>query len=183
MVLLESLQVPLGSPAHSFSLPGIDGKDYSLNDLKGEKALAIVFMCNHCPYVQAVIQRLISLQKKFVDKGVVFVGVNANESDNYPEDSFEKMSEYAGKWGLNFVYLRDESRKVAKKYKAQCTPDIFVYDKDLKLAYHGRIDDNWQHEDEVKIHELNDALEALVNDKKPDEKQNPSMGCSIKWKN
>lgn len=183
MFLLESLQVPLGSPAHDFSLPGIDGKDHSLKDLKGEKALVIVFMCNHCPYVQGVIQRLISLQKKFADKGVVFVGINANESDNYPEDGFEKMSEYAEKWGLNFTYLRDESQEVAKKYKAQCTPDIFVYDNDLKLAYHGRIDDNWQHEDEVTTHELKDALRALVNNEKPNEKQNPSMGCSIKWKN
>lgn len=183
MVLLESLQVPLGSAAHRFSLPGIDGKEYSLEDFKGHKAFVIVFMCNHCPYVQGVIQRLISLQKKFKDDNIVFIGINANESENYPEDGFEKMSEYADKWGLNFIYLRDESQEVAKEYKAQCTPDIFVYDKDLKLAYHGRIDDNWQNENEVTAHELKDALTALVNNKKPNEKQNPSMGCSIKWKN
>lgn len=183
MVLLESLQVPLWSVAHDFNLPGIDGKEYSLENFKGNKALVIVFMCNHCPYVQGVIQRLISLQKKFKDKGVVFVGINANESDNYPEDSFEKMSEYAQKWGLNFTYLHDESQVVAKKFKAQCTPDIFVYDKELKLAYHGRIDDNWQHEEEVTTHELKDALTALIKDEKPIEKQNPSIGCSIKWKN
>ncbi|MBA4337110.1 thioredoxin family protein [bacterium] len=171
MVLLESLQVPLGSLAHDFSLPGIDGKNHSLSDLKGEKAVVIIFMCNHCPYVQTVIQKFISLQQEFRDKGVVFVGINANESANYPEDSFEKMSEYADKWGLNFAYLRDDSQEVAKKYKAQCTPDIFVYDKDLKLAYHGKAEG-----------ELEDALTSLVAGKKPSEKQNPSMGCSIKWK-
>jgi len=182
MVLLESLQIPLGSVARNFSLPGIDGKEHSLLDLKGDITV-IVFMCNHCPYVQGVIQRLISLQKKFKDKGVVFVGINSNESDNYPEDSFGKMKEYADRWGLNFMYLRDKSQKIAKEYKAQCTPDIFVYDKDLKLAYHGRIDDNWQHEDQVKTHDLNDAIMSLVNGKTVAKKQNPSMGCSIKWKN
>lgn len=183
MVLLESLQIPLGSAAHDFSLPGIDRKDHSFSDFKGNKAIVIVFMCNHCPYVQGVIQRFISLQKKFKNDGIVFIGINANESDNYPEDSFEKMSEYADKWGLNFVYLRDESQEVARKYKAQCTPDIFVYDKELKLVYHGRIDDNWQHEDQVTTHELKDALTTLINNGKPNEKQNPSIGCSIKWKN
>jgi len=171
MVLLESLQVPLGSFAHDFSLPGIDGEIHSLSDIKGEKAIVIIFMCNHCPYVQAAIQKFISLQKEFKDKGVVFIGINSNESDNYPEDSFEKMNEYAEKWGLNFAYLRDESQEVAKAYKAQCTPDIFVYDKELKLAYHGKAEG-----------ELGDALKALVIGKTPNEKQNPSMGCSIKWK-
>ncbi|MCD6109819.1 thioredoxin family protein [bacterium] len=183
MFLLESLNLPLRSPAQKFSLPGIDGKVYSLDDFIGKRALIIIFMCNHCPYVQGVIQRLITLQKEFKDDKVAFIGVNANDSINYPEDSFEKMSDYAKKWGLNFPYLRDESQEVAKKYKAQCTPDIFVYDKDLKLAYHGRIDDNWQDEDKVTTRELKDVIEALLNDKKLVEKQNPSMGCSIKWKN
>ena len=183
MVLLESLHVPLGSEAHDFLLPCIDGQTYSLDDFKGNKAIVIIFMCNHCPYVQGVIKRLISLQEEFKDQGVVFVGINANDSENYPEDSFEKMKEYAKKWGLNFVYLRDKSQEVAKKYNAQCTPDIFVYDSDFKLAYHGRVDDNWQHEDKVTSHELKDALTAIINGEKPSEKQNPSMGCSIKWKN
>lgn len=181
MVLLESLQVPLGSSAHDFSLPGIDRENYSLKSFRGRKAVAVIFMCNHCPYVQAVIQRLIALQNEFKNN-VIFVGINSNESENYPEDSFEKMKEYADKWGLNFAYLRDESQKVAKKYKAQCTPDIFVYDKDLKLAYHGRVDDNWQEESKVTSRELKSALEALVKGKKPKEKQNPSIGCSIKYK-
>ncbi len=182
MVLLESLNLPPGSKAHDFNLPGIDGADHSLESYNDAKILVIIFMCNHCPYVQAVISRLIQLQEVFKDKSVQFVGINANESDNYPEDSFEKMPEFAQDWKMNFPYLRDESQEVAKLYKAQCTPDIFVYDKERKLVYHGRIDDDWQHEDQVTKEELREALDALVKDEKVAEKQNPSMGCSIKWK-
>jgi len=182
MVLLESLNIPMKSQAHDFNLPGIDDADHSLESYNDAKVLVLIFMCNHCPYVQGVIQRLINLQEDFKDKKVQFVGINSNESDNYPEDSFEKMSDYAKEWGLNFPYLHDESQKVAKIYKAQCTPDIFVYDSERKLAYHGRIDDNWQHEDQVTSQELKAALDALVNDEKVAEKQNPSMGCGVKWK-
>jgi peroxiredoxin len=182
MVLLESLKLKMGEPAPAFELPGIDNKTYSLDDFSGCDVLCVVFMCNHCPYVQAVIDRLIKLQKKYKDDGVCFVGINANDSENYPEDSFEKMSEYAEKWGLNFPYLRDETQKVAKRYKAQCTPDIFVYDKDRKLAYHGRIDDNWKEPEKVETHELKDAIEAILKGEAIDEPQHPSIGCSIKWK-
>jgi len=180
MVLLESLNLPLGSDAHDFNLPGIDGEDHSLENYKGAKALVVIFMCNHCPYVQAVIERLIILQKKFPE--TEFVGINSNDSDGYPEDGFDKMKEYAEDWGLNFDYLRDETQEVAKIYKAQCTPDIYVFDKDQKLAYHGRIDDNWQHEDKATTQELHDALEALMKGENPSDQQYPSMGCSIKWK-
>ncbi len=180
MVLLESMNIPLGIEAFDFDLPGIDGQNHSLDSYKDKKALVLIFMCNHCPYVQGVIQRLIKLQDKFKD--IAFVGINANDSENYPEDGFDKMKDYAKDWGLNFDYLWDETQKVAKIYKAQCTPDIYVYDKDQELAYHGRLDDNWQHEDKVTMHELNDALEALMNDKKVGDQQYPSMGCSIKWK-
>ncbi len=182
MVLLESKNLPLGTKANDFELRGIDESKHGLNDYSDAKVLVIIFMCNHCPYVQAVIGRLIELQEEFKNKGVQFVGINSNDSENYPEDDYEKMSEYAKKWGLNFPYLRDESQKVAREYKAQCTPDIFVFDEDRKLAYHGRIDDNWQHEDEVTKRELKQALKALINDEKVSERQNPSMGCSIKWK-
>lgn len=182
MVLLESLSIPLGSKAHDFKLKCIDGEKYSLESFKDKEVLVIVFMCNHCPYVQGVIHRLIKLQDEFEDKGVQFVGINSNESDNYPEDSFEKMSEYAASWGLNFIYLRDDSQKVAKSYKAQCTPDIFVYDKKRKLAYHGRIDDNWQHEDQITQHDLKDAINNLIKDKSINSEQHPSMGCGVKWK-
>lgn len=182
MVLLKSLKLELGIPAPDFNLPGIDGRNYTLDDFAECKVLCIVFMCNHCPYVQAIIDRLIKLRNEFENEGVCFVGINPNDSENYPEDSFEKMPEYAKKWGLNFPYLRDETQEIAKKYKAQCTPDIFVYDKNKKLAYHGRIDDNWQDVDKVKEHELKNALKNLIEGKSVSKEQNPSMGCSIKWK-
>ncbi|MBD3156948.1 redoxin domain-containing protein [Candidatus Peregrinibacteria bacterium] len=181
MVLLESTDVPLQSKAPSFDLPGIDGKQYTLDDFNDKKAIVIIFMCNHCPYVQGVIQRLIALQEKYKKDNVQFIGINANESENYPEDSMEKMKQYAKKWGLNFPYLRDKTQKVAKEYDAQCTPDIFVYNTENKLVYHGRIDDNWQEEENVTSHDLDNALNALINNKTPKEKQYPSMGCSIKW--
>ena len=182
MVLLESLSIPMGTPVSDFSLPGIDGKTYTLDSFSDAKILVLVFMCNHCPYVQAVIDRLIALQADYKDKGVQFVGINANESDNYPEDGFEKMKEYTDSWGLNFPYIRDESQKVAKTYKAQCTPDMFVFDQERKLAYHGRIDDNWQDPENVTKNEMREALNALLEDREISLPQKPSMGCSIKWK-
>lgn len=170
MALTYSQTISFGAEAPDFSLPGIDDKTYTLASFKGKKALIVVFMCNHCPYVQAVWDRLIALQKEFGPAGVQFVGINANDPETYPEDSFEKMKRYAAERGQNFPYLRDETQEVAKKYGAVCTPDIFVYDSDQKLAYHGRVD------------ELSNALKVLVEGKKPSQDQKPSMGCSIKWK-
>lgn len=182
MVLLESEKVALGSPAPDFTLPGIDEKDHSLQDYKGKKALVIIFMCNHCPYVQAQWSRMVALQEKYMDQDVQFIGINANSNPDYPEDSFEKMKEYADEYSMNFPYLVDESQEVARAYKAQCTPDIFVYDGTLKLAYHGRIDDSWKDATAATSHELDVALTALVDGKIPDTNQKPSMGCSIKWR-
>lgn len=182
MFLLESTNVPIGAKAVEFDLPGIDGKNHTLDDFKEAKGLVIIFMCNHCPYVQAVIHRLIDLNAQYKDKGIQFIGINANESDNYAEDSFEKMPEYAKEWGMDFTYLRDEDQKVARAYNAQCTPDIYLYDQDQKLYYHGRIDDNWKEPESVKTHELKDAIDTLLSGKSYEEEQHPSIGCSIKWK-
>lgn len=181
MTLLESLDIPMGEPAFDFSLPGTDDKTYTLGDFVGAKALVVVFMCNHCPYVQAVWGRLVELQEKYMD-GVKFVGINPNYNPDYPEESMEKMKEYHEKYGMNFPYLLDETQEMARAYKAQCTPDIFVYDEDRKLAYHGRIDDSWQEEDEVTKRELDEALGALSKGMRPEGKQFPTMGCSIKWR-
>ncbi len=181
-MLLESTQVPLGTPAEPFSLMGTDDKEYTLEEFKGAKALVIVFMCNHCPYVQALWSRLVELQEKYKDQGVQFVGINPNYNPDYPEDSFEKMKEYYKEYGMNFPYLQDLTQEVARAFKAQCTPDIFVYDAEQKLAYHGRVDDNWKDEGAATKYELDAALEALVKGEKPSEEQKPSMGCSIKWR-
>lgn len=182
MALTYSQTVPFGAPAPDFSLPAADGKTYSLADFKDKKVLVIVFMCNHCPYVQAVLPRLITLQKEFEPRGAQLIGINSNDEKKYTDDSFEMMVKFAKERGMNFPYLRDESQNMAKAGGAVCTPDIFVYDEARGLFYHGRIDDNWQDESAVTRHELADALETLLRGEKPSADQNPSMGCSIKWK-
>lgn len=183
MTLLESLKLPLGTIASDFSLPGCDGKTYGLKDFSNAKVLIIVFMCNHCPYVQAVWKRLVDLQAKYAGRGVRFVGINPNKNPEYEEETLEKMAEYSKKYGMNFPYLMDESQSVARAYKAQCTPDIYVFDGDRKLAYHGRIDDSWKDESKVTKRELDDAIARILRGEKPSEDQIPSMGCSIKWRN
>lgn len=183
MVLMESLKLSLGALASDFNLQGSDGKKYGLRDFATAKVLVIVFMCNHCPYVQAVWKRLVNLQAKYKEQGVQFVGINPNKNPEYAEETLEKMAEYYQKYDMNFPYLMDEDQNVAKAYKAQCTPDIYVYDSERKLAYHGRIDDNWKDETMVTHQELDPAINDLLAGKKPNLAQIPSMGCSIKWVN
>jgi len=183
MVLLESKNVPLGSEAYPFELSATDGKTYSMEGFKDAQVLVVVFMCNHCPYVQAVWDRMVKLQADFMDKGVRFVGINPNFHPDYPEETMEKMKDYYLKYSMNFPYLLDESQEVARKYGAECTPDIFVYNLERKLVYHGRIDDNWQDEASVTKEELREVLDTLVAGDVPSEEgQHPSIGCSIKWR-
>lgn len=182
MTLLESLPLHLGKDIIPFSLPATDGKGYGPLEFKDKKALVVIFMCNHCPYVQAVIDRLIAIQADYEDKGVQLIGINANDAEGYPEDSFEAMREWVEEKGINFPYLHDESQEVAKAYQAQCTPDIYVFDQERKLAYHGRIDDNWKEPEKVTKQDLRAALDAIIDGKPVFEPQQPSMGCSIKWK-
>lgn len=179
---VSSLILPLGEKAPDFNLPATDGKNYSLGSFAKAGALVVVFTCNHCPYAKAAWPLLIKLVDEYGDKGVAFVGINPNDENQYSEDSFEGMCEKVSEWGINFPYLRDESQKVARSYQAQCTPDIYVFDGDRKLYYHGRINDNWQEPQKATREELKEALEDLLAGKKPPEIQNPSMGCSIKWK-
>jgi len=174
--------VPLGTSAHDFSLPGVDGKRYALNSFKDKKVLVVIFMCNHCPYVKAALKRLIDIQKDYADRGVQLVGINSNDEINYPEDSFENMKKVVKKKGIPFPYLRDESQDVARNYDAICTPDIYVYGPERKLLYRGRIDDNWQDESRVTRMDLREAIQAILEDRPVSEDQQPSMGCSIKWK-
>lgn len=182
MVLLESLKIKSGKPAQKFSLKGVDERIYTLENFADAKILVIVFMCNHCPYVQAVWQRLIDLQARFIDRNVQFVGINSNVANpDYSEDNFENMKIEYDRRKMNFPYLTDEIQSVARAYEAQCTPDIFVYDSDRKLAYHGRVDDNWKDPDKVSKQELAEAIEALLRGDRPSLEQHPSMGCSIKF--
>ena len=182
MVLLKSLQLPMGTNIIDFSLPATDGKTYSPSDFAGKKVLVIIFMCNHCPYIKVILKRLIAIQSDYADKGAQLIGINANESESYPDDSFENMQKIAEEEKFNFVYLHDEFQEVAKSYQAQCTPDIYVFDQNRKLAYHGRIDDNWKDENSVTKQELREALDVILEGGSVTETQQPSMGCSIKWK-
>ena len=182
MALLHSTMVPLGTMAINFKLPGVDGVEYSLASFSENSVLVIIFMCNHCPYVKAVIQRLIDLQKEVSDQGVRLVGINCNDTKKYPDDSFRNMKSVSKDWRMNFPYLFDESQEIAKKYEAVCTPDIYVYGEERRLLYRGRIDDNWKKADQVRQRDLKQAIDCILGGKKVPEEQIPSMGCSIKWK-
>ena len=180
MALTESTMVELGSSAPAFTLPDTNGNNISLNDFKSE-ALVVIFTCNHCPYAKAVEDRLISLGKDYNGK-TDFVLISSNDVANYPEDSPTRMAERHKSKGYPFPYLFDETQEVAKAYSAVCTPDIFLYNKDRKLEYRGRLDDNWQQPHNVTREELRMAIEAVLNKNEIDFKQVPSMGCNIKWK-
>ncbi|MBC8494745.1 thioredoxin family protein [archaeon] len=170
-----------GEIAPNFTIPATDGKIYSLKDFKGAKALLIVFMCNHCPYVIPKIAELKRITMDYKDKGLVVVGINPNEDKNYPEDSFENMQKLVEEEDINFVYLRDESQEIAKTYGAVCTPDPFLFDSDFKLVFHGRIDDT-HGSSPANDHELYRAIGEFLENKEIKVEEKESMGCSIKWK-
>jgi peroxiredoxin len=179
---LESKKGSLNSKIIDFNLLGIDNNYHSLKEYDNEKILIIIFMCNHCPYVKAVMGRLVEIQKKYLDKGVKLIGINPNDEITYPEDSFENMKLFAKEYNMNFPYLRDETQNIAKEYDAACTPDIYVYDSNRFLKYHGRIDDNWKDENLVTQKELEKAIDFLLAGENIEFDQIPSLGCSIKWK-
>jgi peroxiredoxin len=180
MTLTYSTKPDIGKPAPDFALPGTDGKTYSLEQFAEAPVLVVVFTCNHCPYAQAARTRIIELSEEYRNQGVAFVAVNPNDQTAYPEDSMEHMREE--RFGYPFPYLRDAEQTTARAYGAVCTPDIFVYDASRALAYHGRLDDNWQEPENVTSTDLQDALDALLAGTLPRTEQKPSMGCSIKWR-
>lgn len=182
MAVMHSKGMPIGTPAPPFSLPGVDGKSWSLGSFSDAEILVVVFTCNHCPYAKASEDRLIEIQDDYRDQGVRLVAINPNDDRKYPDDSFASMKERAADKGFNFPYLRDESQEVARAYDAACTPDIFVFGRDRKLIYNGRIDDNWQHPEQVKRRDLRAVLDAALKGKTVGFEHVPSMGCSIKWK-
>jgi peroxiredoxin len=176
----------MGSPAPDFNLPGVDGKNYGLKSFADCKALVVVFYCNHCPYVIAVDDRVNRLAREYLSRGVALVAINANDAIRYPDDSFEKMKARAHEKNYVFPYLHDETQSVARAYGAVCTPDFFAYVHRgagrFELKYAGRLDDNWKDESQVKRRELAEALDQILVGHDPVTPQNPSMGCSIKWK-
>ena len=172
----------LGAKAPDFSLPGVDGKTHSLASFQDAKALCVVFSCNHCPYVQAYEGRMNALQAKYGPQGFQLVAINANDSEGYPEDSFDNMKKRATEQGFQFPYLHDASQAVAKAYGAQRTPHIFLFDAARKLAYLGRIDDNYKDPSAVKSSELADAVEDILAGKPVRLAETFAVGCTIKWK-
>ncbi len=175
-------KLEIGQRTPDFSLPGVDGKDYSLGQYKDKKVLVVVFTCNHCPYAQAYEDRLLSLQRDYADKGVQFIAINSNDSAGYPEDDFDNMVRRAQKKLFTFPYLRDENQRIARAFGAEYTPEAFVLNSKLEVRYIGRIDDNWQNPDKVKLHDLRDALNAVLAHKKLDNPVTHAIGCTIKWK-
>lgn len=179
---IESTAPALGTACPPFRLPAVDGKTYGLDDFAGARALVVMFICNHCPYVKAVEDRLIGLAREYGPRGVQFVGVCANDAQSYPDDAFDQLAERWRDKQYGFPYLHDDAQTVARTFGAVCTPDIFVYDSERRLAYRGRIDDSWKDPQKVTRRELAQALDALLAGTQPAADQRPSLGCSIKWK-
>ena len=179
---VESKGVELGSPCPPFRLPSAQGQTIDRDDFVGVPLLGVFFSCNHCPYAKAVEGRLIELERDYRDKGFRFVVISVNDAATYPDDSFENMKKRAAERGYGFPYLYDDSQETARALGAVCTPDLFVFDQDRKLAYHGRLDDSPMDAGKVKRKELREAVDALLAGRKPVGPQNPSIGCSIKWK-
>lgn len=183
MALTNSSMTNLGSAAPAFNLPDtVSGKTLSLKDLKGEAGIVIMFLCNHCPYVKHVNQALVKTANDFIPAGMNFVAISSNDSTFVPEDGPDEMKLVAEREGYPFPYLYDETQEVAKAYQAVCTPDIFVYDEDLKLVYRGRIDGSRPGTGKATANELRGAIRAIIAKQFVSEIQYPSIGCSIKWK-
>ena len=182
MAQLESIDIPLGTKMPKFILRDPNGVIQVSDYASGKKGLLIVFTCNHCPYAKAVWPRLIRLGGYAQNNGVNVLAINPNINPNYPDDSPEAMQNKIKEWGIPFPYLIDNTQNTAREFKAQCTPDIYLFDADQKLVYHGRVDDNWQDESKVTKEELRVAVECLIAGNPLTEKQIPSIGCSIKWR-
>lgn len=182
MVLLESNAIELGKPCPDFDLPSVEGGRVRRDDFAGRAVLAVLFLCNHCPYVQAVEQRIIDLGREFGPRGVQLVGICSNDPTDYPDDAPPRLLARWKEKNYGFPYLVDASQETARAFGAVCTPDIYVYDRDRRLAYHGRIDDDWKDPARVTRRELAAAFEALLAGKKPAVDQQPAIGCSIKWR-
>ena len=181
MVLLESeVSLKTGDTAPDFNLKGIDDKIHTLNDYS-QKGLLIIFMCNHCPYVKAKIDAIKEIHQKFKDH-ISLVGINSNDSEKYPDDSFDSMKSVAKEKNIDFDYLVDETQDIAKKYGAVCTPDPFLFDSDRKLIFHGRIDDAMTPDAVPNEKVMIKNIEKFLNNEKIEKDFDPSIGCSIKWK-
>lgn len=181
MVLTETSATALGTVAPAFSLRGVDDKTWTPDAARGKNGLVVMFICNHCPYVKAVREKMIrdAMDLAALDVGVI--AINSNDPSDYPEDSFENMRRVAREFAYPFPYVFDETQAVAKSYGAVCTPEFFGYDKDLKLRYHGRLDASGRSPDPSVRRELFNAMTQIARTGQGPAEQHPSIGCSIKW--
>jgi thiol-disulfide isomerase/thioredoxin len=182
MALTHTPELDSNFHCPDFSLPGVDGLRHSRQEFEGSAGLLVMFICNHCPYVKAIEDRLIKLGEFVKTRDLKMVAICANDAENYPEDSFANLQKRWTEKNYPFHYLYDESQEVAKSFGAVCTPDFFLFDRNLKLAYRGRLDDSWKEPEKVTTEELKAAMEALLQGEAINSKQVPSMGCNIKWK-
>jgi peroxiredoxin len=183
MALTPSIMLPLGTPAPDFRLPDIGGKMVALGDFKSAPALAVLFICNHCPYVKHIQAGLAQWARDYQARGAAVVAISSNDAHNYPADSPAKMAQEAKSAGYTFPYLHDESQAVAKAFRAACTPDIFLFDAARKLVYRGQFDDSRPGNGvPVTGRDLRAALDAVLAGKPAPARQVPSVGCNIKWK-
>jgi peroxiredoxin len=179
----ETTVCNFGWKAPGFALPGVDGNTYSLDDIKGENGTLVMFICNHCPYVKAVIDRAVRDAKELEAYGINTVAICSNDAEHYPEDSFANMKRFAEEHGFTFPYLHDESQEVARRYDAMCTPDFFGLNDKLELQYRGRLDASRKEAAPADAHrDLFEAMKEIARTGKGPRDQIPSMGCSIKWK-
>jgi peroxiredoxin len=175
--------VDLGMLARDFRLPATDGRSYTFSDISGPQGTVIVFICNHCPYVKAVIDRLVSDARTMMSEGIGFAAICANDAKNYPDDSFDNMKRFAKQHGFPFPYLHDEQQTIARAYGAVCTPDFFGFDPNRKLMYRGRLDEGRTTPPPPGARrELVEAMRHVATTGKPPSDQIASIGCSIKWK-
>ncbi len=182
MVALETPVCEFGLPAKDFSLQGVDGNAWSLIDCKGEKGLLVMFICNHCPYVKAVIDRIVRDARGLDKYGINSVAIMSNDPGAYPEDSFDNMKLVAKKHEFPFPYLIDPDQVIAERFGAVCTPDFFGYNADLQLQYRGRLDESGRNPASPDVRrELYEAMKRVAQTGKGPLEQIPSIGCSIKW--
>ncbi len=182
MVRMETPVCDFGKPAVDFALPGVDGKVWTLADCRGEKGLLVMFICNHCPYVKSIRERLVYDTRELRGLGINSVAIMANDPSEYPEDSFDNMRRVAEEFDFPFPYLIDETQQVAKAYGAVCTPDFFGYNADLELQYRGRLDASRKELVPGARRDLFEAMKQVAETGRGPEEQIPSMGCSIKSK-
>lgn len=179
----QSAVCNFGWKAPAFTLPGTDGKTYSLDELRGPNGTLVMFICNHCPYVKAVIDRIVRDVNDLGGYGITAVAISSNDAVHYPEDSFENMKRFAQAHQFTFPYLYDETQEVARAYDAACTPDFFGFNKDLALQYRGRLDESRKEAASAHVRrDLFEAMKQIAQTGEGPREQIPSIGCSIKWK-